>query len=325
MMGPPMVSALGYARRGWPVFPCHAPVGRGCTCPAGAGCASVGKHPRTRHGLHDASTDAGTIKAWWRTWPRANVGIRTGEGLVVVDIDPAHGGAASIEALEAKHGRLPATLAVRTGGAGLHLYFAVEKAVRNSAGALGPGIDVRGEGGYVVAPPSRHVSGAAYRWSGVGSLAPMPTWVRDYLVRPEPPRAPVDGAALLPRAGVSAWAAAALAGELDRVAAAAEGQRNHTLNRAAFVLGQLVGASHLDRDLVAGQLARAGEAAGLGPREVAATVASGLGAGERWPRHPANAFPSPHRADAGVDLRHVELASPNGHAEGAGIGREIAP
>ena len=302
-MGAPVVSALAYARRGWAVFPCHAPGTRGgCTCAAGASCASPAKHPRTRRGLYDATCDPARIKAWWGAWPGANVGIRTGGGLVVVDVDPAHGGASSVDALEAAHGRLPDTMAVRTGGAGLHLYFAADGPVRNSAGALGPGVDIRGDGGYVVAPPSRHASGGRYRWAGGATLAPLPAWVLEALARPEPLRRPLDHAQLRSHGAASAWAGAALASELNRVAGAPEGQRNHTLNRAAFALGQIVGAGHLDHDEVADLLARAGQCAGLGPREVAATVASGLAAGQRCPRQPAE------RTDAaGVDLRRVAL------------------
>jgi len=128
------LAALRYARRGWAVFPCHTPGPAGCSCGAGSSCTSAGKHPRTRRGLHDASADPDVVARWWRTWPAANVGLRTGAGLVVVDLDPAHGGVAALADLEAAHGRLPPTAAVRTGGAGLHLYFAAEGPVRNSAG-----------------------------------------------------------------------------------------------------------------------------------------------------------------------------------------------
>ncbi|HET7486660.1 MAG TPA: bifunctional DNA primase/polymerase [Acidimicrobiales bacterium] len=297
------LAALDYARRGWRVFPCHAP-GRGGPCTCGArDCASPAKHPRTRHGLHDASTDPTQVAAWWRRWPAGNVGIRTGDGVVVLDVDPAHGGARSLADLEAAHGRLPATAVVRTGGAGLHLYFACTEPLRNSAGALGPGLDVRGEGGYIIAPPSWHTSGAPYRWSARGPLAPLPDWVLGALVRPEPERRQLDPASLRVGPGTGAWAAAALDGEARRVAAAAVGQRNHTLNRSAFVLGQLVGAGHLDAGEVTAVLHQAAGAAGLGEREAAATVASGLAAGERLPRHPA-----PRPAGRGpVDLRTVEL------------------
>ncbi|MGH9165468.1 MAG: bifunctional DNA primase/polymerase [Acidimicrobiales bacterium] len=324
-MGSPVLAALSYARRGWRVFPCHTPVPGGCTCPAGTGCASVGKHPRTRHGLHDASADADTIKRWWRTWPQANLGIRTGDGLGVVDVDPAHGGMASLAALEAAMGRMPQTLSVRTGGAGLHLYFSVGEAIGNSAGALGPGIDVRGDGGYVIAPPSWHASGSWYRSSGGATLAPLPGWVREHLVRPEPERVALDPGDLR-RPGVSAWAATALAGEVARINAAADGRRNHTLNRSAFVLGQIVAGGHLDRAEVVDVLRRAGESAGLGPREVAATLDSGLNAGERWPRHPPDRPLPPGRAGAHVDLRSVALpASSDRPRRDQGVAEGLSP
>ena len=100
--------AAGLAGRGWPVMPCHHPVDDGCSC-GHADCASPGKHPRTRHGLQQATTDSGTIRRWWRRWPEANVAVRTGArpdgaGVVVIDIDPAHGGDIALAALEAEHG-----------------------------------------------------------------------------------------------------------------------------------------------------------------------------------------------------------------------------
>lgn len=325
-MSEPGLAALRYARRGWAVFPCHTPGTAGCSCAAGASCTSPGKHPRTRRGLHDASSDPDVVARWWRAWPLANVGLRTGAGLVVVDVDPAHGGMAALADLEAAHGRFPPTAAVRTGGAGLHLYFAAEAPVRNSAGVLGPGIDIRGDGGYVIAPPSRHASGSPYRWSGTGPLAPLPAWVTEALARPAPERVVLDPAGLRPRPGASAWAAAAVSGEVDRVVAAAEGARNHTLNRSAFVLGQLVGAGHLQRDEVADVLTRAGCCAGLGEREVAATVASGLSAGERWPRHPSDRPVQRGCASAGIDLRAVDLPSGReGPGRSVGLADGITP
>lgn len=279
------LAAVDYTRRGWRVFPCHAPASGACSCGAGD-CASPAKHPRTRHGLHDASAEEDVVARWWRRWPGANVGLRTGDGLVVLDVDPAHGGTESLAVLKTDHGPLPATATVRTGSGGLHLYFRHDGALRNSAGALGPGLDVRADGGYVIAPPSWHMAGAPYRWTSTVPPAPLPGWVLGRLVRPPPPRPPVLPSSAVAGAAASAWATAALAGEVDRVVTAVEGQRNHTLNRSAFVLGQIVGGGHLDAAEVADLLERAGEAAGLGAREVAATVASGLAAGARWPRHP---------------------------------------
>src|SRR5262245_18998661 len=88
----PAAAAVRYAAAGIAVLPLHtpAPVG-GCSCRDGAACASPGKHPRLRHGLHDASRDPATVAAWWRRWPRANVGLVTGTVLDVCDIDTNDG------------------------------------------------------------------------------------------------------------------------------------------------------------------------------------------------------------------------------------------
>ena len=96
---PLVVAALGYARRGWPVLPLHTATPHGCTCQQER-CTSAGKHPRTPHGLHEASQDPEQIRAWWRRWPAANIGIRTGRdaGLLVLDLDRHHGGLDSLEA-----------------------------------------------------------------------------------------------------------------------------------------------------------------------------------------------------------------------------------
>ncbi len=130
--------------------------------------------------------DAAAIDAWFRRWPDANVGIVTGcvSGLVVVDIDARHGGVASLAELESEHGALPRTIEATTGGGGRHLYFAHPGAtVPNRVGAV-PGIDLRGDGGCVVAPPSIHPSGRRYAWApargpGEAPLAPLPAWLHE--------------------------------------------------------------------------------------------------------------------------------------------------
>lgn len=285
-------TAMRIAEHGWPVLPCHTPIAARCSCGAGD-CPSPGKHPRTRRGLHDATRDPDAIRHWWRRWHDANAAVRTGAapdgaGIVVVDIDPDAGGDRSLEALIADHGPLPATLEVHTGGGGRHLYFAHPgTAIPNSAGRLGAGIDVRGDGGYVLVPPSRHRSGGCYRWTTLGPPAELPAWLLD-LVDPDR-RLPVPSAPAAAPCDRShtAWASAALAGEVASVRGATEGCRNHTLNRAAFALGQLVAGGHLDEHDVVGALTAAGLAAGLGEREIRATIASGLRAGLGRPRHPA--------------------------------------
>ena len=174
-----LTEALRMADMGWPVFPIHSLAKRGgCTCREKKKCDRVAKHPRTKNGLKDATTDKNVIKAWWAEWPDANLGVRTGNGLVVLDVDEHKFGDETLAALEDLHGALPETMAVNTGGGGQHYYFTTDKKVQNSVEALGPGLDTRGEGGYVVAPPSMHASGTPYGWDlGGHPLAIMPNWV----------------------------------------------------------------------------------------------------------------------------------------------------
>ena len=233
--------------------------------------------------------------------------IRTGavSGLIVLDVDPDHGGDKTLEALLNDHGPLPPGALVRTGSGGRHLYFAHPGGViRNDAGRrLGPGLDIRGDGGYIIAPPSRHASGASYRWDGQDRHLPdPPDWLLDRLrdpLRPPTPSMPPTAIPLPPRR-ISAWATAALERELAKVSAAQEGARNSTLNRSAFSLGQIVGGGALDADEVEHLLLDRATAIGLGEREARATIASGLSAGLRQPRLPASST---------IDLRTVPLPS----------------
>jgi putative DNA primase/helicase len=142
------------------------PDGR-CTC-GNQDCSSAGKHPRISGGCKAASNDPEVVHHWWSTWPDANIGIATGReaGIFVLDVDEKSGGPASLAELEARHGPLPATLRSTTGGGGFHLYFRypADGRIPNSTSRVGPGLDVRGDGGYVVAPPSLHKSGRRYQW-----------------------------------------------------------------------------------------------------------------------------------------------------------------
>jgi predicted P-loop ATPase len=214
-------AAVAYATQfGWRVFPLHSVDASGCTCgsPACTG-TKPGKHPRTARGCLDASTDAEQIRAWWTQWPDANIGVATGNGLVVIDIDPRHGGDESFDELRERLGKLPDTVEALTGSKGRHIYLAVPKGVevRNSAGVIAPGIDVRGENGYVVAAPSSHVSGGTYGWE----LSSRP----DEVDVAEIPRAWLDAIARRPKLRV-------LRGGSDGEAVA-EGSRNETLFKRA--------------------------------------------------------------------------------------------
>jgi len=177
-------TALAYRARGWPVFPCHTPTpAGGCSCQQD--CGSIGKHPRTKHGLKDATTDEATIRRWWRQWPQANIAIATGavSGLVVLDEDSYKGGDQSRVDLEHTHSPLPDTVQQLTGGGGVQYLFAYPGTpVRNGVESLGTGLDIRGDGGYVVVPPSLHGSGKRYAWElshqpDETPLAPMPPWL----------------------------------------------------------------------------------------------------------------------------------------------------
>jgi hypothetical protein len=174
-------TALAYAEAGYPVLPLFEPKEDGtCSCGAEA-CDKAGKHPRVAGGAKSATTDAEKIRGWWRRWRSANLGIATGgaSGLVALDVDGPEG-LASLSALEAEHGPLPATRRHATARGQHYLFWAPDGvSVKNSAGALGQGLDVRGDGGYIVAPPSKHVSGVAYELvsgedGSVAEVAPMP-------------------------------------------------------------------------------------------------------------------------------------------------------
>ena len=156
--------ALDFARRGWQVFPVE----------------HKGKRPATLHGLNDATVDAEQIQAWFGNGRLYNIAIRTGggSGFDVLDVDGDEGDK-SLQALIAVYGKLPETPCVQTGGGGRHFFFKHAEGVRNSASVVGNKIDVRGDGGYVVAPPSIHANGNEYRWLTPPDtpLAEWPPWL----------------------------------------------------------------------------------------------------------------------------------------------------
>jgi hypothetical protein len=270
-----LTAALAYARHGIPVLPLHTPApGGGCSCERGQACERPGKHPRTRHGLTDASVDPRRLDMWWDRWPAANVGLRTGVVMDVADVDSAEGWHGLRHLLG---GAMPVGPEVRTGGGGWHFWF--DPTGYGNRVRLLPGVDWRGVGGYVVAPPSQHASGGAYRWiCGPGErLAGSPATLLDLLAGPV--FAPNEQAIAHPER----YAAAALEAEADRVARAPVGARNDTLNRAAFALGRLVGAGLLDTHIATTELAAAAAFAGLGRVETRRTIRSGLTAGRRQP------------------------------------------
>lgn len=223
--------AEAYAGMGWRVFPC----------------APRSKIPLTDHGCSDASADLERVRAWWMRWPDANIGIATGEGsgLFVYDIDGEEGEASHRE-LVATHGEMPACPLVFT-GKGRHMYFAHHEGARNSSGILGARIDTRGAGGYVIAPPSIHPSGAIYAWASDRAPADIgrpaaPAWVAAALEKKKPQTAPSTWTATGDRdaAHERKYALGALRLTHDDLARETEGVRNERLRDAAYSLGGYV-------------------------------------------------------------------------------------
>lgn len=189
-------ASLAQASLQRPVFALWG-IGPDGRCECGALNCSAGKHPIHAGGFKNATTVAASLVAEFREHPNANLGLRTGKtsGIVVVDLDYGKldkdgkiiDGRETLAALIKKHGGdFPENLCmVFTGGGGLHLYFKYPKGfeglLRNSAGTLGPGTDFRGDGGYVVAPPSRHVSGKLYAWANETEPPDLPKWLFELL------------------------------------------------------------------------------------------------------------------------------------------------
>jgi hypothetical protein len=243
-----LAAALRLAERERPVFPCGAD-----------------KRPLVRHGFHDASTDPDAIRRWWTRWPAALIGMPTGaaSGVVVIDLDAKDGrdGIAAFEALRAGR-ELPMHPAVRTRSGGRHLYFAAVpgRTIRSSASRLAPGVDVRGEGGYVIAPPS-----PGYAVMRRAPLSPPPAWLLGLLDPPPPPArlGPVPSSDI----DAAARQLLALAGF---VAIAPEGERNQRLFWAARRAAE---AGMPERSAVVA-LEEAARAAGLPAKEARRTIAS---------------------------------------------------
>jgi Bifunctional DNA primase/polymerase, N-terminal len=264
-------AAEAYAALGFPVVPLYTPrPGGGCSCRVGRACPDPGKHPRLAGWQGLASTDPAEVQSWWRRWPAANVGLATGTRFDVLDVD-GPGGEAELRAL-VQAGVVPrAGPLARTGGGGWHLWFAPTGL--GNRGGFCPGLDWRGRGGLVVAPPSQHPLGRCYRWVRPpgAELPAVPAELRALLAGPgrpapaPPPLAPGRG-----------YGTAALRGEAGRVAAARPGGRRQALNTAALKLGRLVAVGQLEEARVWAELAAAARTTGLGEHEIAKTVRRAL-------------------------------------------------
>ena len=275
-----LAAALDYARRGWRVFPVD-PID--------------GKRPKIGRWQDKATTAEAQIRQWWTTWPTANIGIATGEGsgVWVLDIDVKDGkpGTESLSELESAHGELPETMHALTGSGGSHYYYMWQDGheIRNSADQLAPGLDVRGNGGFVVAPPSIHANGRPYVWEIESTEHPVeaPAWLvrlverkrkraEDLLdVQPEYTDETTEfGQGMLEAECLSF---------ISR-----ESGRNQWLNRAAYTIGRYVAGAEIARaDAERALFAAAEQQRAKGwrddTRQIRATIQSGLDAGAQNP------------------------------------------
>lgn len=258
-------SALDLARQGMAVFPCvHGE-----------------KVPATGRGFYSATANAATIRRLFRA-PR-NIAVRTGaaSGVWILDVDDP----SALASLDP----LPETRTSAT-SRGRHLWWRTPAlSVPSSTGRVAPGIDVKGEGGYVIAPPSLHPDGTRYRWVTApdAPIADAPSWL---LTLARKPPAPIYVPPKKPRKYPAGnYGAAALKSEAEALAQTPHGSRNNQLNRASFALHQLVAGGELDGAAVEAALLEASIANGLaaddGIRSVMATIASGRRAGMASPRN----------------------------------------
>jgi hypothetical protein len=282
---PLLAAALCAAERGWPVIPLlpgsKRPAGHPeRSCPGTGRCAGGHRTPEQR-----ATTDPALIQAAWSRTPY-NVGIATGPaGLLVIDLDVckpggeegAPDGATSLAALYERAGEeLPPTYQVRTPSGGRHLYFTAPPGERlpSSVNRLGPHIDTRAWGGYVVAPGSTTPDGA-YEVLVKAPVAALPRWLAPLLLEPSRPATEAPAPLLIPEA-VTRRARVALERETAAVAAAKQGGRNTRLLAGARALGRFVAWGEIPRDVVEEAFQAGGEAAGLPAAECRATIRSAL-------------------------------------------------
>jgi hypothetical protein len=264
-------AALGLAAEGYSVFPCRHRT----------------KEPAIRRGFYSATTNPATIRRWFGGTQEYNVAVRTGmaSGVWILDID--EGGAASLRRLEDEHGELPPTRTSLT-TKGMHLWWRTDSPIPCSASRIAPGIDVRGDGGYAMAPPSIHPSGKRYEWLSIEPPAVAPDWLVALTRKPPPP--PIDIPCKTFMGSPGAYGAAALDREIEALASTSPGSRNNALNLVSFRLHQLVAGGELDAGDVEQGLIAASHANGLmtdpkdGPRKVLATIRSGARAGLLHPR-----------------------------------------
>jgi putative DNA primase/helicase len=311
-------AALQYARRGWKVFPCRERDGEPYTTANGTPKHPKAKQPYIGNGFKNATTDERQIRDWWKRWPQALIGFAIGEsGYFALDFDPRHD-PDSGEIFELKDLKaatedqigcaLPVSLASMTQSDGVHVIYRQPREgepIRNR-GNLPRHVDVRGQGGYIILPPSilyrEDGSEGRYRWIE-GRRDTDPVEAPDALVealrapkgranKPDtgggtpttPSSAPRSSASGAGAEAARKYAMSALDRELRDLKAAPTGDRNNQINARSFSLGQLVGAGALDETLVRGMLQQAVATFGRDYEKCCQSIENGLTAGMASPR-----------------------------------------
>ena len=249
-----LAKALALARQGLPVFPCRC----------------VNKRPLTENGFKDASTDPELIRNWWAIWPRAYIGVPTGNKFIVVDLDLQHPEA--LAWTESNRAHLPLTRTHVTKSGGRHLLFKPDSKVGCTTSKLGPHIDTRGHGGYII------------WWSACGLdevlhrhvLAPVPDWIVEAL-NPKP--APITTSRISMMA--PSPSAASIRGALNVLANAREGERNHALYWVSCRMGEAMRSGTIAESQALDLLTSVGRQVGLLDREITRTARSGIREGLR--------------------------------------------
>lgn len=281
--------ALAYSQRGVPVFPCR---------PADDYDPDTGevlpeKAPLISNGFRGATVNERVIRELWKRNPGALVGIPTGERSNVwvldLDIKANANGHEWLATMEDIHGELPYSARVQTANGGTHIFFRHVEGVRNR-GKLGAGVDVRGEGGFVIAGGSTMQDGRAYHWlddTGPADVTDAPQWLLDLVTPPVHVRQDTDWT--YEHGSNDRYINRAVEAELNELACTPPGNRGYQLNASAFSLGQLVGAGALPRSEAEHGLYAAAVTCGVaqadGERETWAKIKRGLDAGEKQPRH----------------------------------------
>lgn len=280
-----LMSALWWARKGIEVLPLHYPMPDapgGCSCRQ-PGCGNVGKHPIARlvpKGLTQASVDEQQVRDWWVQEPYANIGIRTGGIVDLLDIDSDEGLASFAQAV-ARAGGMPTHFGIaRSGrdGTGMHYYVAAGGQRALAGGKTAPaGIDVKGRGGYAVVAPSMHASGRRYEWITNGfdqaellGCVDWPTFYTELEIRA--PRAPASARPTteIPADAADAYGRAVLHRAIGLVQASTSGNRWQTVAVDAIPLvARGVEGGCIDRDSGVRELVDAARKVGLEEQELA--------------------------------------------------------